>query len=148
MLEERAYWLAWSKIAGIGPILLQRIHQHFGSLSEAWTAPLGAIAQVEGIGSKSLEAIGSGRSRLEPAVLLEEHRERNFTFWTPADPDYPRLLLEIPSPPPILYYRGKVKIEENRGSIPMVGIVGTRNATEYGRRWTRKISTALARHGF
>ncbi|MDY6785766.1 MAG: DNA-processing protein DprA [Cyanobacteriota bacterium] len=148
MLEERAYWLVWSEIPGIGPILLQRLYQHFGTLSAAWTAPLPAIAQVEGIGGKLLEAIRRERSRLDPAALLEDRLQRNLTFWTPADPDYPRLLLEIPSPPPILYYRGQVNLEENRGAIPMVGIVGTRNATEYGRRWTRKISAALARHGF
>jgi DNA processing protein len=148
LLEEHAYWLVWSKIAGIGPILLQRLYQHFGTLSTAWTAPLPAIAEVDGIGGKLLEAIRNGRLQLEPAALLEEHLERNLTFWTPADPDYPRLLLEIPSPPPILYYRGQVNLQENQGAIPMVGIVGTRNATEYGRRWTRKISAALARHGF
>lgn len=148
MLEERAYWLAWSKIAGIGPILLQRIHQHCGTLSAAWIAPLAAIAEVEGIGAKLLEAIREGRSRLDPETLLEHHLANNLNFWTPADADYPRLLLEIPSPPPVLYYRGQVSLSENQGSTPMVGIVGTRNATEYGRRWTRKISIALAQHGF
>jgi DNA processing protein len=30
----------------------------------------------------------------------------------------------------------------------MVGIVGTREPSEYGKRWTQKISVALAKHGF
>jgi DNA processing protein len=148
LLEERAYWLAWSKIAGIGPILLQRIQQHFGSLAVAWGANTATIREVEGIGAKLLEAIREGRSRLEPEALLEQHLANNLNFWTPADEDYPRLLLEIPSPPPVLYYRGQVNLQENQGLVPMVGIVGTRNATEYGRRWTRKISKALAHQGF
>jgi DNA processing protein len=80
--------------------------------------------------------------------LLEQHSAKNPYFWTPADADYPRLLLEIPSPPPVLYYRGQVHPQENQGIKPLVGIVGTREPTEYGKRWTRKISTALARHGF
>jgi DNA processing protein len=58
------------------------------------------------------------------------------------------LLLETASPPPVLYYRGKVVVAENQGTTPLVGIVGTRHASEYGKRWTRNISTALAKSGF
>ena len=39
--EERKYWLAWSQISGIGPILLQRLQQHFGNLETAWKASPG-----------------------------------------------------------------------------------------------------------
>ncbi len=148
MQQERAYWLAWSQINGVGPILLKRVQQHFGTLAEAWQAPAGALGEVEGFGTKLIEAVDRGRSQLDPVQLLEEHSRNNTQFWTPADPEYPRLLLEIPSPPPILYYRGKVKLQENRGITPLIAIVGTRYPTEYGKRWTRKISTILVKHGF
>jgi DNA processing protein len=95
-----------------------------------------------------VKAIGQERSRLEPEQLLQQHQEKNPYFWTPADPDYPRLLRETPNPPPVLYYRGKVQLQENQGSTPIVSIVGTRDPSEYGKRWTRKISTALAKKGF
>ncbi|NEQ86478.1 MAG: DNA processing protein DprA, partial [Moorea sp. SIO2I5] len=36
--EERAYWLAWSEVPGIGSVLLQRLQQQFGTLAEAWKA--------------------------------------------------------------------------------------------------------------
>jgi DNA processing protein len=146
--EERAYWLAWSRMSGIGPILLKRIWQHFGTLTEAWRAPLSAFYDVEGIGQKLLTTIQAERSRLDPNRLYAETIEKDFKFWTPIDCEYPRLLLEIPSPPPILYYRGEVDLAENFGEKAMVGIVGTRNITDYGRRWTRKLSRTLAQHGF
>jgi DNA processing protein len=38
--------------------------------------------------------------------------------------------------------------QENQGMKPMVAIVGTREPTDYGKRWTRKISAALAKKGF
>jgi predicted Rossmann fold nucleotide-binding protein DprA/Smf involved in DNA uptake len=47
-----------------------------------------------------------------------------------------------------LYYRGEVELQENLGQKPMIGIVGTRQPSEYGIRWTRQISTALAKNGF
>jgi DNA processing protein len=148
LVEERAYWLAWSQINGIGPILLQRLHQHFNSLAEAWTAKPVDLMRVEGLGKQIIETILQERTQLNPEEFLEKHLIKNPCFWTPADPDYPRLLLEISNPPPLLYYRGLVNVKENQGITPTVAIVGTRSPSEYGRRWTRKISTALAKSGF
>jgi DNA processing protein len=128
--------------------LLKRIEQHFGSLEEAWTASARSLAEVEGLGARSVNVIVETRSRLDPEDLLEKHLQQNPHFWTPADPNYPRLLLETPSPPPLLYYRGQIDVRENHAIIPIIGIVGTRSPTEHGRRWTRRISTALAKHGF
>jgi DNA processing protein len=129
-------------------VLLRRLQQHFGTLAEAWNASAAQLQQVEGFGYQLAGVVVAARSHINPEHVLEQHTAKNPHFWTPADADYPRLLLEIPSPPPVLYYRGQVQNEENQGITPMVGIVGTREPTEYGKRWTRKISTALARHGF
>jgi len=148
LVEERAYWLAWSQVDRVGPVLIRRLQQHFGTLAEAWKASASQLGQVEGFGYQNVTAVTAGRSQINPEQLLEQHLVKNPYFWTPADADYPRLLLEIPSPPPVLYYRGQVHPQENQGITPMVGIVGTREPTEYGKRWTRKISTALAKHGF
>jgi DNA processing protein len=146
--EERIYWVAWSKIKGVGSVLIQRLDQHFGSLSVAWKADRQSLSEVEGLGSKIGETIISMRSQMNPHAIYEQHLQKNPHFWTPVDPEYPRLLSEIPSPPPLLYYLGKVQPQENKGIIPMVGIVGTRYPTEHGKRWTRKISTALVKRGF
>ncbi|OZH51777.1 DNA repair protein Smf [Hydrocoleum sp. CS-953] len=148
MTEERAYWLAWAKISGIGPIALQKLKQQFDSLARAWTVTPAELGQISGFGRQKIEKIVQERSRINPEELLKEHIEKNPNFWTPADPDYPRLLQEIPTPPPVLYYRGIVDSQEILGITPTVAIVGTRESSEYGRRWTRKISTILAKSGF
>ncbi|MEG3843956.1 DNA-processing protein DprA [Microcoleus sp. herbarium14] len=148
MLEERAYWLAWSQINGIGPILLQRLQQHFDSLAAAWIAKPVDLMRVDGFGKQTIETTLQERSKLNPEEFIEKHIIKNPCFWTPADRDYPSLLLEIPSPPPVLYYRGNVDVKENKGITPTVAIVGTRSPSEYGRKWTRKFSAALAKNGF
>jgi DNA processing protein len=146
--KDSAYWLAWSKIPGVGPVLLKRVWQQFGTLEAAWKASPEALGQVEGIGAKLIKTIEQQRSQINPSQLLTEHLVKNPQFWTPADAHYPRLLLEIPSPPPLLYYQGQVNLLENQGNTPLVGIVGTRYPTEHGRRWTRNIAIALVKHGF
>lgn len=148
MSEERSYWLAWSKISGVGPVLLKRIYQHFDNLENAWKASPKALGEVNGLGGKLIQTILEQRSKIDPAQLLEDHSQKNPRFWTPSDEAYPRLLWEIPSPPPVLYYKGQVNQQENLGMIPCIGIVGTRYPTEHGQRWTRKISRGLAKSGF
>lgn len=145
---DRPYWLAWSQIPGLGSVLLQRLAERFGSLGEAWVQPLTEIGRVEGIGPSLLETIGATRPNIKPAIFLFHHMQHNPQFWTPADADYPRLLLESHSFPPVVYYQGVVDVAENQGLRPMVAIVGTRSPSEYGRRWTRKLTTILIQQGF
>jgi len=147
-VEERGYWLAWSQMNGVGSISIQRLKQHFKTLETAWKATANELIQVDGFGKQTVEKIIQQRSQFNPEEFLEQHTVKNPNFWTPADSDYPRLLLEIPTFPPVLYYRGIVELHENQGITPMVAIVGTRTPTEYGRRWTRKISITLTRRGF
>jgi len=56
------------------------------------------------------------------------------------DEQYPPQLREIASPPKALYVRGH--IPKNR---PMIGIVGTRRCTPYGKRVTERIVKGLVR---
>ncbi len=148
LLQERMYWLAWSRISGLGPVLLRRLEQNLGSLEIAWKANAVELGKVEGFGYKTVNRVIEERSRINPENLYLQHEKENPLFWSPADVDYPRLLLEIPSPPPLLYYRGEIEKSENLGQKPLIGIVGTRKPTEYGVRWTRKITTLLAKNGF
>lgn len=142
---ERAYWLAWSQVRGIGPVLMKRIYQAFGSMSEAWQAAPNELQEVEGIGGQTLDTIRQAQQEIEPIALLADHEHHNLNFWTPSDREYPQLLWEIPDPPPLLYYRGHLTEWNERNTV---AIVGTRRATPYGRRWTKKIVNALAERGF
>jgi len=55
------------------------------------------------------------------------------------DADYPRLLLEIPDPPPFLYVRGNLE-----SSRQAVAVVGSRNGTSYGKAIARRLGADLA----
>lgn len=148
MSQERIYCLAWSRVSGIGPILVDRLVQHFGSLAAAWTADEQALLAIDGIGVQSIVKILESRAQIEPQQLLAAHAIDNPQWWARTDADYPRLLAEIPSAPSILYYRGQVALAENRGEVPTIAIVGTRSPSDYGKKWARQIATLLAQNGF
>ncbi|HIK45803.1 MAG TPA: DNA-protecting protein DprA [Leptolyngbyaceae cyanobacterium M65_K2018_010] len=146
MTTERAYWVAWSRAKGVGPILLKRLSHHFGSLAAAWQADGAEFLEIEGIGLGLGASLLDYRDRVDPARILADQEEQNSNFWTPADPDYPALLYEITDPPPLLYYRGRTELATALQTMPAVAIVGTRAPSEYGQRWTRRIVQQLAAH--
>lgn len=50
--KEKIYWLAWSKIKGIGAVSLKRIYDYFGSVELAWKINESELLKIEGIGKK------------------------------------------------------------------------------------------------
>jgi DNA processing protein len=144
--EERSFWVAWSRVAGVGAILQKRIYLQFGSLKAAWIVTPEELTEVEGIGEQSAIAICTSRDQIQLDRIFKEYESQNFL--TPADADYPRLLFEIPDPPPVLYYRGQLELIREIDRQSAISIVGTRHPSEYGRRWTRKLSKTLVDNGF
>ncbi len=138
--EERAFWRTWSQVQGLGPVLLKRLATHFGSLAAAWNASVEDLQAVEGVGSKLAIAIAAQRPKLTPFLSQTD----DCTYVTPADTAYPTLLYEIPDPPPVLYYQGDLSLLAACQHQPSIGIVGTRSPSEYGKRWTRRLTTALS----
>jgi DNA processing protein len=61
-----------------------------------------------------------------------------------SDPLYPRLLREIPRPPPVLYVRG----EPACLSLPQIAIVGSRNPSGGGAENAERFAHYLAERGF
>lgn len=59
------------------------------------------------------------------------------------DKKYPKLLADIKDKPRVLYYLGNLEALEN----PMISIVGTRRASEYGIEATKKIANELVQSG-
>ncbi len=143
-MQERTYWLAWAQIPGMGPILQKRLAHQFGSLEAAWHASPDQLLQVDGIGLKLGWAIAEHRT----TALLVDSAAVDEPFVTPADAAYPDLLSEIPDPPSVLYYRGNLELLTTCQRVPGVGIVGTRSPSDYGKRWTRRITKTLVRSGF
>ncbi len=72
--------------------------------------------------------------------LIRQHRCSILTFYDDA---YPLLLKNINSPPPVLYVKGELKPEDMRS----ISIVGPREAQDYGRRVSYRLSSQLAKRG-
>lgn len=138
---ERAYLIALSQITHVGPVRLGRLRDRFGSLELAWTAPERELAGV--LDERTRRAVIAARSQIDPGQLMDRIERSGAAVATVLDESYPRLLRQIPGPPPVLYYRGVLPVDDE----PLVAIVGTRRATSYGRESTTRIASELAAAG-
>lgn len=76
--------------------------------------------------------------------ILEKCEMQNIRVLSFCDADYPKRLRNIYAPPVVLYIRGRLPlVDEN----PVIAVVGTRKATPYGIKMSRKIAYELVRGG-
>lgn len=141
MAEERAYLVALSQVTHIGPVRLGRLRERFGTLDRAWLADERELGRV--LDERTWRAVIAARAKVDPAAVLDRIERSGAQVATVLDEVYPRILREIPGPPPVLYYRGTLPAQDE----PTVAIVGTRRATSYGREATTRIASDLAAAG-
>lgn len=105
-----------------------------GGQKEAFLEFLKDLAKRAGMNGSTLSV--AGRRTLENCAQYGI----GLVFLT--DPEYPRLIREIPDPPAVLFYRGDLSKAAKEG----VAVVGARKAGEYGKRAAYEIAAALSKH--
>src|SRR5689334_3383490 len=126
-MDERMYWVAWSRMPKLGGRRLQALFREFGSLEAAWAAPVSRIADVPDFGIKlACEAVAWRKSTsvADEWVRASFSHSRTVTW---VDDDYPAPLRDLHDPPPALYVMGELPRWERA-----IAIVGNRAATDYG----------------
>jgi DNA processing protein len=118
-----------------------RLLDRFGDLGTAWAAPDHQLRAV--LDERALAGVLRVRRELDLDAEMDRYGRLGISVLTLADAAYPRLLREIPAPPPVLYLRGTLEADDDRA----VGIVGTRRFTPYGREMTATLAGDLAAAG-
>ena len=136
------YWLALSRVKGIGPARFRTLLDAFGTAEAAWSADAEAW-QRAGLDARTAASFEQQRRRIVPAAECERLERLRVAALRVTDPGYPRLLREIPLPPPILYVRGVLTPEDDVA----LAIVGTRRASAYGRQATERLAAELVAQG-
>jgi len=140
--EPLACWLALKKVEGVGNLGFKTLVEAFGSPAEVFAAPYEALRCIPGIGEKTARQILSFRDWEACYAELRRVREQSISLVTFLDPDYPRRLLNIYDFPPLLYVKGVLSNDD----IP-VAVVGSRQASPYGRFTTERLCRELALKG-
>ena len=95
---------------GLGPVLIRRAIEEFGSPEAALAANESGLKRIKGIGVEKARTIAAGMRESERAAEdeLREAERAGAMLLAFNSNDYPPLLRQIPDPPPILYVRGRI----------------------------------------
>jgi DNA processing protein len=140
--RSKRYWIGFNIVRGIGPTRLRALLDYFGDVERAWHAPARELRRA-GLDRRSLENLIACRAALDLDQELKRIAATGAQVLTWESPSYPRLLREIPDPPPVLYVKGTLEEEDAWA----VAVVGTRRASAYGLEVTRRLTKALSRSG-
>lgn len=138
-LHPKAYWVAFNKVAGIGPTRLAALLAICGSIEAAWRASIHQL-QAAGLDKRTQENLLQARRELDLAQEWQRIEKADVQVFTWDDADYPANLREVEAPPPVLYVRGTI-VEQD---LLAVALVGTRRASAYGREVAHLAATQLA----
>lgn len=141
-LDERTATLALAMVPGIGPQLRDRLFDHFGSARSVLRAGYTDLVSVPGIGGQTAREILSAKWEMAQEEL-QFCGEHGIHVVLPGEPAFPDHLTHIDSPPQAIFCLGELLPQDALA----IAIVGTRHATSYGKRVTRKLASALSRAG-
>lgn len=141
--EERYAWIQLALTPYIGAESFLTLIEHFGSASEALRASSHDIAQLVHMGKKAAAVwhdTSKAQAATEAALLWEQQTDCRLMLL--CDDDYPMMLTEGLTAPPILFVRGQVDLLHK----PAVSIVGSRHATPQAIRIAKDFGKAISQH--
>ena len=140
--ELRDYLALWS-VSGIGSITARKLISYVGNVSDILNSNSKEILNIPGVGNKLIKTIKSGEHYKQADKEIEFIEKYKIKVISITDDEYPYRLKQCEDAPLLLFYKGK-PLDNNKKYI---SIVGTRNATEYGKTFCDKFINELKEKG-
>src|SRR5207248_1620443 len=129
--QERLDWLRLARTETVGPVTFYALLRRFGSARASLQALPRLSRPVVAMGLRDVEAELTALARLGARLVC----------W--GEPDYPAALATVEDAPPVLTVLGNPALLQ----MPIVAVVGARNASANGRRIASELSAGLGEAG-
>jgi DNA processing protein len=140
--DKRIYLIALSLIKGVGDVLTRHLLQYFGDVEAVFSGKKQLLEKVPGIGeftaAKIMESRTDALKRAERELAFID--KNHIRLYSILEDDYPLRLRECQDAPVVFYFKGNGDLNVPR----VLSVVGTRNATDYGRGLTASLIKDLA----
>ncbi|MEH6307108.1 DNA-processing protein DprA [Olivibacter sp. CPCC 100613] len=135
------YQLALTQIKGIGNALAKQLIDHCGNAEEVFRSSKKQLMCIPGIGNRVAENIlhKEVMDSVEKEMTFIDRHKINVLFWTESS--YPNRLKQCVDAPILLYFKGDTNLQTKK----IISIVGTRNASDYGKRICNELVGSFAK---
>jgi DNA processing protein len=131
--------IALTYVKNVGPAIAKSMVSYFGSVERIFTVPKAKLLEIPGITANRLTQLGLPEAMQKAEMELKFIEKNNIEVLFYTDPRYPKRLKNCADSPILLYGKGNMELNNRR----VISIVGTRNATEYGRHLCRQLVEEL-----
>jgi DNA processing protein len=138
--KEKIYQIALSQVKGVGYVLSRKLMAQFGSAQAIFQSTLQELTKAPGSSRSIAQEIRNSDAFPKAAQCLAAHNKANTRIITLWEDAYPERLRHIYGAPTLLYLRGNVDLN----TAKVVSIVGTRSATNYGKRVVETLLSELS----
>ena len=140
-MEDLKYKIGIGLIPGIGDILAKKLISWCGGVEAVFSEKKAALLKIPNVGEALATSIANSDvlAKAQKEVDFISKHNINCSFY--LDDDYPRRLKNCPDAPVIFFYKGNIDFENPK----TVSIVGTRQATQYGKEFCNKIVDELCK---
>lgn len=144
MITERQAYLWLNHIKDMDPKTKGILLHRFNSASEIFSLEEGALFNLCSEGIIKQSSLETMLLHKEEWLLKYEEDiiKKGENYITPADKCYPERLKQIFDSPTALFYRGNLSILNEKN---VIGVVGSRNPTFYGKEMTRLLVGGVAK---
>ncbi|MBC6699390.1 DNA-processing protein DprA [Hymenobacter sp. BT190] len=137
--------VALTLFPNIGPQLTRQLMSYGGSARNVLHLPPGKLLKIPGVGPATAAILtgaerGNALRQAEASLRRAEKDGVQLLFYTSKQ--FPARLKLIPDAPALLYYQGTADLNQPK----TLAIVGTRQATDYGREQTERLINGVAPH--
>ena len=139
--DNEFYWYWFVNIKGIGNIMRVRLMERFGHPRFFYDCDSGELKDL--LSESQIESFRSSRnySRVEEGLKKLKGEGARFVHWQSRD--YPHRFRSLYDPPYGFYLKGRLPDPD----CPAVAIVGSRKASQYGRKAAKIFASELAEQG-
>jgi DNA processing protein len=138
--KELLYNIAITLVPEIGDIRAKSLIAYCGSAEAVFRTRYDKLMKIPGIGSLAANAVAKANVMKQAEAEVEFVKKHKITPLFFADDNYPKRLRHCDDSPVLLYYKGNVDLNSTR----VIAIVGTRKASDYGRKICEKLVNDLA----
>jgi DNA processing protein len=141
--EAKALWLSIAAAPGIGEVRLLALVKAFRDPVQVLRATSAQLSAAAGLDSTTASSLGTSVCAETGRARLATLRGLGGRLLVYGHEDYPPPLTKTYAPPPLLFVLGEWASEDERA----IAVVGSRRATQYGRRVARALARELAQRG-
>ncbi len=142
--HDLAPWLAFGRIKGLGGVSFKKIAARFADPTAIFRISAAELHQIEGLHRDCVEGIIHFAEWAEIDKEIRRADAAGVAVIPFCDAAYPARLRTIADPPPVLYVKGGFRDDDEKA----IALVGSRSASDYGRRVARDLAGGLASLGF